>query len=483
MRPVGYQQHNATVPHPFDYPLDPKLLQATKPDHFRFISHSFFTGFQIGKHQRGIMKDMMHLLRLVLFVVAFVSTPTSASLESRSSQQKHHDIFARHSSHQHHRRAPAVSARINSPLIYSKYDTSSATYRTNSYPHLTSASGSWSWVGNDWWTSGFFPGTLYLLNERSKKCPGKTNVDWLARARKWSEGLVPLESSNSVGHDTGFLAYPFLSELKVNPNNATAKAGVKAFAAQLANRFDSTVGCTRSWDSSYPDFLVIIDNMMNLELLYEAAKLFTGLDKYYDIAASHASTTAVHHLRPDASSYHIVDYDQRDGSIIYQHTGQGYADWSTWSRGQAWGTYGFAMMYNHTSYAGYLDVARRMGQKWLSRLAEDSSGVPKWDFDAPEPAPKDTSAATIASVAFLQLYYAESSRGNSTGATYWRDNAVKVLSATADQYFQTSTSWNALLSNGTSNKPSNVYNTGLVYGDYYFVKAGNMMLDLGLIGC
>ena len=126
------------------------------------------------------------------------------------------------------------------------------------------------------------------------------------------------------------------------------------------------------------------------------------------------------------------------------------------------------------------------------------------DFDAPEPAPKDTSAATIASVAFLQLYYAETSRGNSTGAVYWRDNAVKVLSATADQYFQTSTSWNSILSNGTSNKPSNVYNTGLVYGersghlayshvltsfydvcagDYYFVKAGNMLLDLGLVGC
>ncbi|KIM30246.1 glycoside hydrolase family 88 protein, partial [Serendipita vermifera MAFF 305830] len=242
----------------------------------------------------------MHLLQLALFVFTFVLTPIAASLETRSSQQEPHDPCASRSFHHPHpQHTPAVSARINSPLIYSKYDESSTNYRINSYPHLTSASGSWSWVGNDWWTSGFFPGTLYLLHERSQKCPGRTSVNWLARARKWSEGLVPLESSNTVGHDTGFLAYPFLSELKVNPNNATAKAGVKAFAALLANRFNSTVGCTRSWDSSYPDFLVIIDNMMNLELLYEAAKLFPGLEKYYDIAAGHASTAAMHHLRPD----------------------------------------------------------------------------------------------------------------------------------------------------------------------------------------
>ncbi|KIM30247.1 glycoside hydrolase family 88 protein [Serendipita vermifera MAFF 305830] len=217
----------------------------------------------------------MHLLRFVLFV----STPIAASLESRSSQEEPQDLFATHSfHHQHPQDAPAVSARINSPLIYSKYDKSSATYRTNSYPHLTGAGGSWSWVGNDWWTSGFFPETLYLLHERSQKCPGKTNIDWLARARKWSEGLVPLEVSNTVGHDTGFLAYPFLAELKVyvavlstackgpsnpqafvvirNPNNATAKAGVKAFAAQLADRYNFMVGCTRSWNSGYPDFLV-----------------------------------------------------------------------------------------------------------------------------------------------------------------------------------------------------------------------------------
>jgi len=136
------------------------------------------------------------------------------------------------------------------------------------------------------------------------------------------------------------------------------------------------------------------------------------------------------------------------------------------------------------------------------KAALTRSPPPCRDFDAPKPTSKDTSAAAVASVAFLQLYYAEMSLGNSTGATYWKENAGRVLSATANQYFQASISWESILSNGTSNYPSGVYNTGLVYGelaalfwagfdefcaafpgDYYFVKAGNMMLELGLLGC
>lgn len=379
------------------------------------------------------------------------------------------------------RNAPAASSLITSPLIFSKYEKTSSNYRANSYPSITSKTGTWDWYGNDYWTSGFFPGLLYLLNERRNLCPGKTNVDWLARARQWSASLVPLQSHNTVGHDTGFLSYPYSSELKINPNNSTAQKGIKDFAKLLADRFSDKVGCTSSWDSSYPNFLVIMDNMMNLDLLFEAGDL-AGISRYYDIAAIHADTTAIHHIRDDATSYHVVNYNRVDGSVIRRYTAQGYADWSTWSRGQAWGLYGFGSMYQRTKYLPYLDTARRMAKKWLDRLAEDPMGVPKWDFDAPDNG-RDTSAATIASVGFLQLYQAEASLGNSTGAAYWRDNAIRVLSTTADKYFQTGTAWESILSNGTSNKPSNVYDTGLIYGDYYFVKAGNMLIELGLIGC
>ncbi|KAG8811401.1 hypothetical protein FRC18_003524 [Serendipita sp. 400] len=374
------------------------------------------------------------------------------------------------------------SKRLLSQSIYSKYKQTSDVYRPGVYPHLTDSSGAWVWEAADWWTAGFYPGTLYLLHERSKLCPGSTNIDWLQRGRQWSDEMIPLTERNAQGHDVGFMAYPFFHELNENPNNQTARQGIDRFATTLAARYEESVGCTRSWDGSPPHFLVIMDNMMNLDLLFQAGSMFRR-DNYAYIAQRHANTTAAHHLRPDASSYHVVDYNQYTGEVMRQYTAQGFADWSTWSRGQAWGTYGFTTMYLRTGDAHYLDTARAMGQKWLDRLAEDPSGVPKWDFDAPEPTSRDTSAAAIISTAFLHIAQAETSKGNSTGAIYWKNNAIRVISTTADQYLQESSSWEAILSDGTSNHPSNRYDTGIVYGDYYFVKAGNMMLEMGLIGC
>lgn len=447
----------------------------------------------------------MTLLRL--FVVCVLSTLVLCSEmhDTHPLHKKHanpsqpHKHIARNHLHRLSKRkkmlasvlpySPA-SPLITSPLIFDKYAKSSAHYQSNVFPHLTAPSGAWEMETADWWTSGFYPGTLYLLHERKTFCTSSSaavgrngaDVDWLTRARQWSNGLGPLQKKNTVGHDTGFLAYPYVSELEINPSNQTALEGVRAFAQLLADRFSSVVGCTRSWESNAPNFLVIMDNMMNLELLYLAGRLF-NLPHYFDIANAHATTTSKHHLRPDASSYHVVNYDENTGAVTRRYTAQGFADWSTWSRGQAWGLYGFASMYNLTQNALYLHTARAMGQRWLTRLAEDPSGIPKWDFDAPEPASKDTSAAAIASTGFLYLYHAELSTSNYTGAAFWRDSALTVLSRTADRYFQQSPQWDAILSNGTSNHPSGKVDSGIVYGDYYFVKAGNMLLNLGLASC
>ncbi|KAG9122156.1 hypothetical protein FRC07_001590, partial [Ceratobasidium sp. 392] len=197
--------------------------------------------------------------------------------------------------------APTYSDSIFSPYIAQKYARVGSSYRSGQYPHTTAANGTWTWNGADWWTSGFLPASFYLLNERKNLCPKNknlTSVDWLTLGRHWSDSLVPLQSGNGQGHDQGFLSLPYLEELKVNPTNSSAVAGVRNFAKLLAARYSSVVGATRSWNSAAPEFLVIMDNMMNLELLFKAADI-TANRTLIDIAIKHADTTIKNHIRPD----------------------------------------------------------------------------------------------------------------------------------------------------------------------------------------
>ncbi|CAE6413306.1 unnamed protein product [Rhizoctonia solani] len=363
-----------------------------------------------------------------------------------------------------------------------KYDRIGAAYKPASYPHLTAANGSWIWQEADRWTSGFLPGSFYLLEERKQLCPhdkALSSVDWLTYGRRWSEGLAPLQVGNGQEHDQGFLAIPYLEELKINPTNASAITGVTNFATILAKRYSSIVGCTRSWDSDSPEFHVIIDNMMNLEILFKAADL-TGNQTLIEMANSHANKTIANHIRPDGSSYQAAVYDENTGGIIRYYTNQGYAEYSTWTRGQAWGIYGFAKMFNLTTQPHYLDTARRMAKVFLNRLPSDS--IPPYDFDSPDPnRPADTSAATIGAEGLFILADAEAYGGNMTGANYYRKYGVKFL---IDNFkFALKPTWDSILSNGTSNARRNNTNTGLVYGDYYALQAGNTMLKLGLASC
>ncbi|KAL0574575.1 hypothetical protein V5O48_007387 [Marasmius crinis-equi] len=173
-------------------------------------------------------------------------------------------------------------AELFSPLIPQKLlRTYSALPTPVQYPQWTdkSAEGKWDYFVPDTWTSGFFPATLYEMNTRQTLCEEKDaaglGTDWLSMGRKASDGLVGLPGHNTQGHDVGFLAFPFVEELKINPQNDTAKKTINAFASELANRFVPKAGVTRSWDN--PDdpsrVRVIIDNMMNLDLLFVSAGL------------------------------------------------------------------------------------------------------------------------------------------------------------------------------------------------------------------
>ncbi|TRM59911.1 glycoside hydrolase family 88 protein [Schizophyllum amplum] len=352
-----------------------------------------------------------------------------------------------------------------------------------SYPHTTSSnSGVWQLEVADWWTSGFFPATAYLVNARAELCGatadnGLDAADWLALGRAMSAGLAPLEDHTTQGHDVGFLSFPFIEELKVNPDNETAKTGVNKFANALAARFNPTVGCTRSWDSSDADeFQVIIDNMMNLEVLFQSAAL-TGNDTLVDIAISHANTTMANHIREDGGTWHVIVYSASTGEVTAKHTAQGYSDDSTWSRGQAWAIYGFANMYAHTGITDYLTTARRLADYFISNIPSD--GIVPWDFNAPTAdRPADTSAATTASTGLLLLSQHET---DDSLASKYSDAAIQILSDTTAFAWQPS--WNSILSNGTVNVPQGNSRTGIVYGDYYYILAGTELVNMGLASC
>ncbi|KAJ7118790.1 glycoside hydrolase family 88 protein [Mycena epipterygia] len=353
------------------------------------------------------------------------------------------------------------------------------------YPQYTDTSvGDWLDFVPDTWTSGFFPTTLYALNTRKTLCGatpanGLSVADWLNLGRAASNGLIPLETKNSQGHDVGFLSFPFVEELAINPTNQTALTAVNKFAADLAARFNPVVGCTRSWDTADPtDFTVIIDNMMNLEILWVAYGL-TGNETLRHIAVTHADTTMKNHIRADGGTWHVVEYNSTTGVVIRKRTSQGFSDNSTWSRGQSWGIYGFANMYQHTKDPNYLTTARRLANYFLTNLPSD--GIVPWDFNAPlipAPRPADSSAATIAANGLLLLGSLETTPA---AGQVWINAAINLLNKITTLAWRPS--WQSLLSNGTVNEPANNLLTGIVYGDYYYIRAGTELVKMGLAKC
>ena len=192
------------------------------------------------------------------------------------------------------------------------------------------------------WTSGFFPGELWLLYENS------ANNKWKAEAGSFTSNIEK-EKTNGGTHDLGFKMYcSFGNGLRLTNNDHYKEVLIQS-ARTLSTRFKKTTGTIRSWDHHKEvwGFPVIIDNMMNLELLFAATKL-TGDSSFFKIAVSHANTTLANHYRSDYSSYHVVDYDTLTGKVVKKNTHQGYADESAWSRGQAWGLYAYTMCYRET---------------------------------------------------------------------------------------------------------------------------------------
>lgn len=314
------------------------------------------------------------------------------------------------------------------------------------------------------WTSGFFPGELWFLYEYTGK------NEWKQQAIAYT-AKIEREKSNGGTHDMGFKVYCSFGTGYRLTNDLYYKDVILQSAKTLSTRFNPVIGCIRSWDHHREQwgFPVIIDNMMNLELLFAATQM-TGDSSYYKIAVTHANTTMKNHFRPDYSSYHVVDYDSATGNVVKKNTHQGFSHESAWSRGQAWGLYGYAMCYRFTKDKRYLEQAEKIAAFILNHPRLPKDKVPYYDFDAPgiPNEPRDASAAAVIASGLYEL------------SLYSKDKDKSYIKAADDIMKSLTKSYRSpigqnkgfILIHSTGSKPSNSeVDVPLSYADYYYLEA------------
>ena len=314
-------------------------------------------------------------------------------------------------------------------------------------------------VAEDNWTMGFWPGILWYAYEAS----GNASLETAARG--YTEALGFIANQPAYDHDIGFIMFPSYGNGFRLTGDPAYKEAVLATAGRLAELFNPVVGTILSWPREVPNFgghNTIMDNMLNLETLLWAAEN-GGDPAWKDVAITHADTTMRYNFRPDGTSYHVAVYDPESGKHLYSCTHQGYSDDSMWARGQAWGIYGFTMVYRFTREQRFLDFAQKIADAYLSRLPEDK--VPYWDFFDPAipDAPRDASAAAIVASGLLEL------------STYldgkYRPVAEAMLHSLYENY-RAPENVDAFLLHSTGHHPAgSEIDYSIVYADYYFIEA------------
>ncbi len=313
------------------------------------------------------------------------------------------------------------------------------------------------------WTSGFFAGQLWFLYTYTK------DSYWRIKADSFTT-LLDKEKYNAGTHDMGFKIYcSYGAGYQLTRNEGYKKVIIQA-AQTLTKRFNRTIGLIRSWDHGKAEwqYPVIIDNMMNLELLFAATRL-TGDSSYYRIAVTHANTTLKNHFRKDYSTYHVVDYDTATGQVRSKVTAQGYADASAWARGQAWGLYGYTMCYRETKDKRYLNQADSIAAFIMKHPNLPADGVPYWDYNDPAipNTSRDASAAAIAASALYEL------SGYSTNKKIYIAFADKLLESLTDHYRSAiGDNKGFILMHSTGHRPANSeIDVPINYADYYYLEA------------
>lgn len=319
------------------------------------------------------------------------------------------------------------------------------------------------------WTSGFYPGTLWQLAGL------ENNPELLSGAAQWIQAIEK-EKWDSGTHDLGFKIYCSFGNAYEVTNKEAYKDVFITAAKTLCTRYNPTVGALRSWDHNKDkwDFPVIIDNMMNLELLFEVANL-TDDTIMWNIAEQHAQTTLKNHFRPDHSSYHVIDYVPETGEVRKKNTHQGANHESAWSRGQAWGLYGFTVVYRYTKDPVFLQKAEAIADFIFSHPNLPEDLIPYWDFDAPNipNEPRDVSAAAVTASGLIEL----SQYNPEKAATYlaWAD---KILLSLEKETYQSNAAPFFLKHSVGSIPGGSEVDVPIVYADYYYVEALKRRLAL-----
>lgn len=342
-------------------------------------------------------------------------------------------------------------------------------------PRNINSEGKITYVPIDDWTSGFFPGNMWFTYELTG------DQKWAKLAAKYTEALDSVKHLK-WHHDVGFMiGSSYLNGYRLGDKAAYKDVIVEA-ARSLSTRFRPGAGVIQSWDADKGwqaergwKCPVIIDNMMNLELLFVATEL-SGDSTFHHIAVKHADTTLANHFRADNSCYHVIDYDPETGVVRGKQTAQGYADESSWARGQAWALYGYTVCYRYTHDKRYLDQAERVYKFIFTHKNLPEDLIPYWDFDAPNipNEPRDASAAACTASALYEL---------STylpGKDYreMADKIVKSLSST-DYMAKVGTNGNFILMHSVGSIPHGAeIDVPINYADYYFLEALIRMRNL-----
>ena len=319
-------------------------------------------------------------------------------------------------------------------------------------------------VTKDEWCAGFWPGILWYDYEY-------TNDPAIRQeAEKFTASLEYLTYEPAYDHDLGFLMFCSYGNGYRLTRNESYRQAILRSAEALSALFNPKVGTMLSWPRNVAMFgghNTIMDNMINLEMLFWAAKN-GGDKKLYDMAVSHADTTMKYHFRPDYTSYHVAVYDTLTGEFVKGVTHQGYDDNSMWARGQAWAIYGYTVVYRETKEPRFLDFVQKVADVYLEHLPDDY--VPYWDFNDPAIpyAPRDASAACVVASALLELSgYVSPEKGQE-----YKKAAVCMLESLSLDKYRSGKSKPAFLLHSTGNYPSHSeIDAAIIYADYYYIEA------------
>lgn len=320
------------------------------------------------------------------------------------------------------------------------------------------------------WCSGFWSGILWMTYAHTGDEALRTEAD------RYTRSLAYMAERPAYDHDLGFIVInSFLKGYEQTGSEAYRQVALRA-ADTLATLFNFRAGTLLSWPRHVKDYgghNTIMDNMMNLELLFWAAEN-GGDSRLHDMAVRHAETTMRHHFRPDGSCYHVAVYDTLTGAFIKGVTHQGYSNESMWSRGQAWAIYGYTMAYRFTRNPEFLAFAEKVTDCYLRRLRQTTGdAIPFWDMDDPRglSAPRDASAACIIASALFELsgYLTEQAPSKSKA---YRAHALATLRQLSTEEYQSRRRNTAFLRHSTGHHPAgSEIDASIIYADYYYIEA------------